>query len=115
MLLWRYLLTLLYHGSTYHGSTYYGSTYCGRLVLISPAGVPHAPRDFDPKGKSGTPLTPTPSPTRTLTEPQPGPQPEPELQTEPYPGNRDKPLLFQLAFSLWERGYSPLSMVRTAA
>jgi len=48
-------------------------------VLISPAGVPRAPKDFDPKG------------------------------------NRDKPLLFQLAFSLWERGYSPLSMVRTGA
>jgi cardiolipin-specific phospholipase len=50
-----------------------------RLVLISPAGVPRPPKDFDPKG------------------------------------NRDKPLLFQLAFSLWERGYSPLSMVRTGA
>lgn len=48
-------------------------------MLISPAGVPRAPKDFDPKG------------------------------------NRDKPLLFQLAFSLWERGYSPLSMVRTGA
>ena len=50
-----------------------------RLVLISPAGVPRPPKDFDPKG------------------------------------HRDKPLLFQLAFSLWERGYSPLSMVRSGA
>ena len=46
-----------------------------RLVLISPAGIPRAPKDFEPKGNSDKPLT-LPLPL-TVTVPQPLPQPLP--------------------------------------